>query len=519
MHIDAQTLENGAEIEGDVCIVGAGAAGISLAMEFVRSSRHRVLLLEGGGFDLEAPVQALYRGEIVGRPYYPLESARLHYFGGTTGHWGGYCAPLDPIDFTARSWVPNSGWPFTHQTLDPFYARAHPILDLGPYDYRPASWQVRDARRVSLPFDRTVVDDKIWQFSPPTRFGSKYRAAIVSAPQVHLYTHANVVEIECNESATVVESLRIRQRDGREQRVRATHVVLACSTMQNIRLLLSSHGRAAAGVGNTHDMVGRYFLEHLEMPTGRAAIVKPQSMFLYGFDFGVTKARAELRLTDATQERLGVLNATLACEPASEEGDDTLSTFEIEQPESVEQFRRETRDSLSADMRSPARSFDAAFVARKPLFSLFTRQEQAPNPRSRVTLSRDRDALGVPQARFDWQLTPLDKRTMRETTVALAQQFGRSGVGRVQIRPWLLKGDEEWPAMVSGGWHDMGGTRMHTDPKQGVVDVDCRVHGVANLHLAGAGVFPTAGSANPTLSIVALAIRLADRLRVLLEAP
>ena len=231
---------------------------------------------------------------------------------------------------------------------------------------------------------------------------------------------------------------------------------------------------------------------------------------------GVTAARAELRLTDAVQKRLGLLNATLACEPASDSGSDVLSTFEIEPPESVEQFRRETRDSLSADMRSPARSLDAAFVARRPFFSLFTRQEQAPNARSRVTLSRERDALGVPRARFDWQLTALDKRTMRETTMALAQQFGRSGVGRVQLRPWLLTGDDEWPAMVSGGWHDMGGTRMHADPKQGVVDADCRVHGVSNLHLAGAGVFPTAGSANPTLSIVALAIRLAERLRAVL---
>ena len=340
MHIDAHTLEDGAELEGDVCIVGAGAAGIALAMQLSASSL-RVLLLEGGGFDLEAPVQALYRGEIVGRPYYPLEAARLHYFGGTTGHWGGYCAPLDPIDFTTRSWVPHSGWPISHQSLDPFYARAHDVLDLGPYDYRPTFWQARDARRESLPLDPAVVENKMWQFSPPTRFGSKYRSAIVSSANVHLYTHANVVEIACNEAATAVDSLRIRQLDGREQRVRAKQVVLACSTMQNIRLLLASNGRVPAGIGNAHDMVGRYFLEHLEMPTGRAAIVKPQSMLFYGFDFGVTKARAELRLTDRMQEQLGVLNATLACEPASESGDDALSTFEIEPPASVEQFRRE----------------------------------------------------------------------------------------------------------------------------------------------------------------------------------
>jgi choline dehydrogenase-like flavoprotein len=515
MHIDARALANGTLIEGDLCIVGAGAAGISVAREFLGTST-RVILLEGGGFDLEPSMQALYRGEIVGRPYYPLEAARLHYFGGTTGHWGGFCAPLDPIDFTARAWVPESGWPITRATLDPFYARAHDVLDLGPYDYRPAFWQARDARRVSLPLDRTVVEEKVWQFSAPTRFGSKYRAPIVSSPTVQLYTHANVVELECNEAATRVEAVRIRHFDGREHRVRATHVVLAASTMQNVRLLLASTGRSPAGIGNAHDTVGRYFMEHLEMPTGRAAILRPQSMLFYGYDFGVTPARAELRLTDAEQARRGVLNATLACEPASDNGDDTLSTFEIEPPESVESFRQQTRDSLTAEMRSSARTFDAAFVKRRPLFALFTRQEQAPNPGSRVTLSRERDALGVPRARFDWQFTALDKQTMRETTTALAQQFGAAGVGRIQVRPWLLEGDEVWPPMVSGGWHDMGGTRMHADPRKGVVDADCRVHGVANLHVAGAGVFPTAGSANPTLTIVALALRLGGQLRRLL---
>lgn len=512
MHIDARTLDGGALIEGDLCIVGAGAAGIAVAREFLGTST-RVILLEGGGFDLEPSMQALYRGEMVGRPYYPLEAARLHYFGGTTGHWGGFCAPLDPIDFTARAWVPDSGWPITRTTLDPFYARAHEVLDLGPYDYRPAFWQSRDARRESLPLDRTVVEEKIWQFSAPTRFGSKYRAPIVASTNVQLYTHANVVELECNEAATRVEAMRIRHFDGREQRVHATQVVLAASTMQNVRLLLASTGRSPSGIGNTHDTVGRYFMEHLEMPTGRAAILRPQSMLFFGYDFGVTPARAELRLTDAEQARRGILNATLACEPASEDGDDALSTFEIEPPESVESFRQQTRDSLTADMRSTARTFDAAFVKRHPLFALFTRQEQAPNPRSRVTLSRERDALGVPRARFDWQFTALDKQTMRETTTALARQFGIAGVGRVQVRPWLLEGDDAWPPVVSGGWHDMGGTRMHADPKKGVVDADCRVHGMTNLHVAGAGVFPTAGSANPTLTIVALALRLSDHLR------
>src|SRR5919112_657424 len=134
MHIDARTLDSGTVVEGDLCIVGAGAAGISMALEWVGSSR-TVLLLEGGGFELDPAMQDLYRGEIVGQPYYPLHAARLHYFGGTTGHWAGWCSPLDPIDFEPRPWVPHSGWPIRREEVDPFYARAQRVLDLGPNEY------------------------------------------------------------------------------------------------------------------------------------------------------------------------------------------------------------------------------------------------------------------------------------------------------------------------------------------------------------------------------------------------
>lgn len=511
MHTDARALANNAVVTGDLCIVGAGAAGIPLAMEFA-GGPHRVIVLEGGGFDLEAPMQALYQGEIAGRPYYPLEATRLHYFGGTTGHWGGFCAPLDDIDFVPRAWVPHSGWPITRADLDPYYARATPLLDLGATTFDPDYWQRADARRERLPLDHTVVHEKIWQFSAPTRFGSKYRDVIVNSKHVHLYTHANVVEVECNEAATAVTAVRVRQFDGRELHVTAKHFVLACSTMQNVRLLLASNKQVTKGLGNGHDLVGRYFMEHLEMPGGSAAMLRPQSMHFYMFDFGRTNARAELRLSDTQQQALGVLNATVSFEPAPETGE-AGSTFESMPPDDVEAYRQETRDSLTDNMRSPEGRYDAERVARRPRFSLVTRQEQAPNAASRVSLSTERDALGVPRARFDWQLTPLDRHSMHRMYMTLGTELGRLGIGRVQLRDWLRTDDDHWPALVSGGWHDMGGTRMHRDAKQGVVDANCTVHGIANLHLAGGGVFPTAGSANPTLTIVALALRLADHLR------
>jgi choline dehydrogenase-like flavoprotein len=128
-------------------------------------------------------------------------------------------------------------------------------------------------------------------------------------------------------------------------------------------------------------------------------------------------------------------------------------------------------------------------------------------------LSAEKDALGMPRARLDWQLTELDKRSIRTYYQVLGRELGRTGIGRVQIRDWLLNDDRSWPSFLSGGWHHMGTTRMHNDPRQGVVDANCRVHGLSNLFIGGAAVYATAGAVNPTLTLVALALRLSDHLK------
>ena len=504
MHIDARTLQDGSVIEGDLCIVGAGAAGISMAMEWIGASQ-RVILLEAGGFEYDARMQELYRGEIVGLPYFPLQAARLHYFGGTTGHWAGFCSPFDPIDFEAREWVPRSGWPFERAHLEPYYARAQRVLELGPYEYDVAQWQRRDPRLVPFPLDPSVVFTKMWQFSPPTRFGTRYRDTIVGAKNVQLYTNAIVREIEPSEGVTAVDGLRVRTLEGKELRVRAKHYVLATCSIQNARLLLASNSRVEAGLGNANDLVGRYFMEHLEMPSGVFVELgdRAANAAMYAFEWGLTKARGELALDEAVQRQRRVLNATVSLYPQSldEEG---KSTFQRMSPEVMEE-RRKT---------GGPRATQRGDTTRQRGFHLQTRQEQAPNPASRVMLSTERDELGMPRAKLDWRLTELDRRSFRDFYDVLGRELGRAGVGRVQMRPWVLeKPDAPWPPSIGGGWHHMGTTRMHPDPKQGVVNPDCQVHGIANLSVAGAAVFPTAGAANPTLTLVAMTLRLSDHLK------
>ena len=520
MHTDARSLDNDSLIQGDLCIVGAGAAGITIAREWI-DSRLNVVLLEGGGFELEPEMQDLYRGDIVGQPYYPLQSARLHYFGGTTGHWAGFCATYDPIDFEKRDWIAHSGWPITRADLDPFYPRAAKLLDLGPYEYFDVDNWVKGKKDLQpLPFDPNAVWSKMWQFSPPTRFGTKYRDEILNARNIHLYTHANVCEIEATDGLSAVDSLHIRMRDGKQHRVKARCYVLACSTIQNTRLLLASNRQARTGLGNANDLVGRYFMEHLEMPSGELVLAKPESTNtkLYALDFGVTKARAELSLSAEMQKKYQILNGTTSLEPGTL-GEDVKSTFQFLPPQTLSaQMEWEKGGKVGPPPETsalpPATLESLQRAATLPrVFHLITRQEQAPNPNSRVTLSTDKDALGMPRARLDWQLTELDKRSIRTFYKVLGQEIGRIGIGRVQIRDWLFGDDRAWPTFLSGGWHHMGTTRMHNDPKQGVVDATCKVHGIGNLYVAGAAVYPTAGPSNPTLTLVALSLRLSDYLR------
>jgi choline dehydrogenase-like flavoprotein len=514
LHTDTRTLENGAVLEADVCIVGAGASGITIARELAKTPL-KILLLEGGGFDREDKIQDLYRGEIVGQPYYPLQAAAEHYFGGTTNHWAGWCSTYDAIDFEKRDWVPHSGWPIRRADLEPYYPPAHQILDIGPYKWSAADWKNGDPARVPLLPDSRAVWSKMWQFSPPTRFNTKYRDEIVKSPRIHLYTHANVVEVEANDALGAVQSVRIRTLDGKELRARARRFVLACHTIQNARLLLASNRQARTGLGNGIDLVGRFFMEHFEMPAAELVLADPQSTKtkLYEYD-GPGPTRAELALSAEAEKEHRILNGTCSVE-AGNYGEAVKSTFQFMDSAMLTKMRIWEEGGKKGPNPLGASPASAAPSGSGPprFYHLTTRQEQAPNPDSRVSLSAEKDALGMPRARLDWRFTELDKRSMRTFYEIVGREMGRTGTGRVQIRDWLLGDDRTWPSFVSGGWHHMGTTRMSADPKQGVVDANCRVHGIGNLYIGGASVYATAGSVNPTLTLVALSLRLADHLK------
>lgn len=508
MHIDARMLENDSLIEGDICIVGSGAAGISMALEWINTP-YKIILLEGGGFEVESSMQDLYRGKTTGQRYYPLHSSRLHYFGGTTGHWSGFCSTFDPIDFRKRDWVPNSGWPIQLEDLHPYYLRTQPLLDLGPYEYDLGYWRNKDASLITLPFNEKIIRNKVWQFSPPTRFGTKYRDTILKAKNIHLYTYANVTHIDTNAQGTQVKQVTVKNLEGKEHSVRARHFVLACCAIQNARLLLASNRQVPKGLGNGNDLVGRYFMEHLEVTSADLFLTSAESHHLYLWQFFTTKMRAELAISEQKQEELKILNGTCSLWPKTEDKQPPamIDTYPDSGEETVRKWEQREKEFKGEDT-------EKAPPARYKMFSLFTRMEQAPNPLSRVTLDSEKDALGMPRATLHWELTQLEKKSIRKLYELIGQQVGIAGIGRVRLVDWLQdEQDTSWPTTLGAGWHHMGTTRMHADPKEGVVDADCKVHGISNLYIAGSSCFTTAGAANPTLTLIALTLRLSDHLK------
>jgi choline dehydrogenase-like flavoprotein len=504
MHTDARSIDNNTLIEGDICIIGAGAAGISIALEWI-GSPYKVILLEGGGFEYEPRMQELYRGKTTGQRYFPLEATRLHYFGGTTGHWAGFCSPLEPIDFEQRDWIPHSGWPIKRADLDPFYERAHKNLELGPYQYDAGFYEKEDKTLVPFPFDSNAVFNKIWHFSPPTRFGTKYRNDILNAPNIHLFTYANVCNIEANENVSAIKEVTVKNFAGKQHKVKAKYFICACCAIQNARLLLTSNKQASKGLGNDNDLVGRFFMEHLEIKSAELWLEKTDPLKLYMIDFGRTKFRAELAINAKKQRELKILNGTSSLTPL-EIAKKERAFIDIWTADKVQREKGLANLDDKAQQRPHPNGYNC--------YQLFTRIEQAPNPDSRITLDTDTDELGMPRAMLHWVLTPLEKHSIRRIYEVIGQQAGASAKGRVKLMEYLRDwNDDSWPEFTGGGWHHMGTTRMNNDAKQGVVDSDCKVHGIANLFMAGSSCYPTAGAPNPTLTVVALSLRLSDHIK------
>jgi len=533
-----------------LCIVGAGAAGITLACE-LDGCGFKVLLLEAGGLkDDQRASDHVYQGAANAPHPDPTEFRRIR-FGGTTGIWGGRCVPLDPIDFERREHVANSGWPIDYDEVARHYPRALEYCDAGAFDFTVAgSLPGAKPTIAGLDDQRVVLSDRIERYSLPTDFGRRYRQRIARSNNVTAVLHARCVALHRAPGGDCLEAVEILERGGRRRQVRAQAFVLATGGIETPRLLLSSdpHG---PGLGNRGDLVGRYYACHFENVFGR---VVPNGARV-AFDFEKTGdgvySRRKLLLSPAAQREHRLLNMAFRLHfpdySDATHGSAVMSAIFLAKSTLIPEYQAILQHGVKLPATSPTAAhlrnvlaglpdlarfgrlwlFERLLAERKLPYTLVPNAdgsfplefnaEQTPLAESRVRLAEDADADGVRRVAVDWRLHDDDVQAARRAFLLMRDTLGAAGTCRLAFDDRQL--ESSLRRSVPLGGHHIGTTRMGAAPRAGVVDSQCSVFEVPNLYVASSAVFCTSGHANPTLTIVALAVRLAAHLKVRLGPP
>ncbi|HEY1922770.1 MAG TPA: GMC family oxidoreductase [Tepidisphaeraceae bacterium] len=531
MFIDARTLGPSQSFSADLCIVGAGPAGLAIAMELGARSGLKIIIVESGAFEDEAATSALNQGSTVGDPYHDPAAIRARRFAGTATMWhtsdrgslGTKYLPLDPIDFEKRDWIPYSGWPFNYEHLKPWYERAMKVCGVGPYEYSTQYWSDESCRPWNL--DGTDADSAVYQLGPDETFLRDARATVEKMENVRCILNATVVamETESGPGGRKVTGLKIRTLSGISLSVTAPKYVLATGGIENARLLL------AFNIGNQNDQVGRYYNDHPVLtftefvPKERALFNR--SAFYDRRPFRGVDVLGRLVLKREAMEREKLLNIAVLMHPRP--GKHQWRPIEAVRRLNIARHTHAIKPGFYGDLfhaiigapwiaayakkRKRGQNFMASGWSRWPdnsgeyrTFEPVFYPEQAPDPENRITLGEDRDALGMPRPVIHWRWRDLDRRSASKAAELFGAAFHKVGIG--ELHPLAEEG------FTPGTHHPASTTRMSVDPKLGVVDATGKVHDVANLYVAGASIFPTAGFANPMLTIVAIALRLADHL-------
>jgi choline dehydrogenase-like flavoprotein len=448
-----------------------------------------------------------------------IHTLRFRTFGGSTTRWAGQAAPLTRIDFTERSWVPNSGWPLSAADLREYYRRAAALLSIPVFPADEGSWPPWLLPPPEL--NPRLLTPFYSEFSPHPNFANTHARSLAQSRNISVVLGANVVEIVPDSRVTHVGLVRARSLSGRELEVTAHSFVVCCGGIETARLLLSSDRFAEGGIGNRYDLVGRYFQDHPGIEVGPIVSRGRALRQLMPVRRRGVKYLTKFGASEALQRSERLLN--VCGEVVFEQATSIQAGKTLLRSLKHRELRTEVTQTVATIARDPLPLMRAAarhFVLRRPAVNtsgvplLCIGSEQLPDPESRVFLTDTLDVLGMPTAALDWRLTEYDVRTLRRFAEIAAGELERLKVGTIDMRSFVLPDD---PAALSGivvdAGHHMGTTRMSAEPSTGVVDNECRVFGLANLYIGSCSVFPTSGRSNPTFTLLALSIRIADVLK------
>jgi choline dehydrogenase-like flavoprotein len=544
-------MQSGANLEADVCIIGAGAAGVSLALSL--SGRGlKILLLESGFEFADDNTQRLYEGEVADEKLHsPPDKYRQRRFGGSTTIWGGRCMPFDPIDFEQRDYVPNSGWPISYQDLEPYYQKANQLLEAGVYEYDADKvFDTEQQAAIKGFYSDILKTNNLERFSCPTNVGDRYKQRLALAADVEVLLGANCTGIRLTQAGDHVHQLDIASLQGVKVSAVAKKVVLATGGIETTRLLLASNDISRNGIGNEHDLVGRYYQCHIAGNLGKLTVSGAVSDVRHGYEVSPegVYCRRRFALTAETQKKIQAGNMVARLhfpkivDPSHKIG--VLSGLFLAKNFISYEYGKRLKDGRSSigiylkhfaniildpidtikflhhwiTRRTLAkRKFPSVILSNKSnQFTFEIHSEQFPNPDSRITLLDDTDALGMRKVKVDWQYLPEDIESVRRSLKLFVAEINKSGLATFEYDEDQL--EEDLTRFGAYGGHHIGTTRMGTDPENSVVDANGKLHTVDNLYISSASVFPTSSQANPTLTIVAMSLRLADHLAETLNA-
>jgi choline dehydrogenase-like flavoprotein len=542
MIISSQDLPPSA-LEGvDVCIVGAGAAGITLACE-LDGSGLKVILLEAGGITTDADALDFYRGT-ADPPHPDLTQFRRSAFGGTTSLWGGRCIALDPIDFERREYVSHSGWPISFAEIAQYYPRALEYCDAGRFDFTTTGSLARPAPTIQgFNGHGVVLNDRIERYSLPTDFGRRYRKQVARSANVIAALHSRCIRLHKRPGGDAIESVEVVDRAGQRRRLLSRAVVLACGGIEVPRVLMVSDPNGN-GLGNRDDLLGRFYSCHFESTCARLVANGARVAFNWEKTTDGVYCRRQLRFSDSAQRQNELLNMVFRLH-FPEYSDfrhhsSVMSAIYLAKSALPAEYQSILQHGKQFSRKVPALPhvrnvlnglpevlkfggdwlFKIKMARRKIPYTLVANSdgtfplefncEQTPSASNRVYLTSDADRHGVKRVHVNWRVCSDDVESARRGFSLLRDSIRRGSGCLLDFEEEQLR--EQLSASPPMGGHHMGTARMASTTRYGVVDPTCAVFGLPNLFIASSAVFPTSGYANPTLTIVAVAVRLAKQL-------
>lgn len=551
MIFDLDEFEKNELPEYDLCIIGSGPSGMTVANELADSGL-RICVLESGVMKTSKQGDLLRHVESQG--IHIKEYSRERVVGGASTTWSGLSSPLDPIDMEPRDYLPLSGWPITRKALMPFYAAAAERYRFPSPDLCSGKGLEDVKNKGDLSFTWKVVEEKVFMAADdPQHFGREF-IHIFDGEKVDLFVDATLIRLEADGLKDRVSQATVMTRGKRTFHLKARTFVVATGGIENARILLNSKDLCEQGLGNARDQVGRYLMNHPKNYYGIIHLRHPLKDLPYylGCLYKGYAGYAGLRLNENRQRAGKLMNSYIRFEPlfpwSDSEGVEALvllvkkckfllKGWKRGKEEQVVSLRDYSETGDDSELQNERKSFlewallPFKIVAHFPsvFMYLYFRlrsdakpnirrirlrnfMEMEPRPENRVLLGDALDPYDQPVPLVQHSCSERDRRSLIDLHEALISEIDRNDLGRIETR---LKEEADWP-IVQDASHHMGTTRMGTDPETSVVNPDCRVHDVRNVFMAGGSVFPTSGCANPTYTMVALSIRLSDHLRTLL---